>query len=285
MNKNNPKIILISGKARSGKDTFAQLFKENAEKDNKKCLIIKYGDILKFVCSKYFNWNGEKDEAGRTLLQQVGTNLIRKNNSDTWVNCIIELVKGLRTEFDYVLIPDVRFYNEIIKWKEQEFDCVTVRINRWKETENRKIVAFDNGLTEEQKNHPSETALDNYNFDYNIDNCEYETYLKDICLLYNELEGKGNIMTDADKMIEKLGYTSKFDHYPYYVFYEKDLGQREGNYYIDNTDRYETDLIHLTFDYEEHTVIKTLGDDNSPVEITVPESKAINEKFKELGWI
>lgn len=282
---NNPKIILISGKARSGKDTFAKIFKEDAEKDNKKCLIIKYGDILKFVCSKYFNWNGEKDEIGRTLLQQVGTNLIRKNNYDALVNCVIEIVKGLSTEFDYVLIPDVRFYNEINKWKEYGFDCVTVRIDRWYETSNGKFVLYDNGLTEEQKNHTSEIALDDYVFDYRIDNTEYGIYVKDIYLLYNELKEKENIMTDADKTFKELGYTDKFDHYPYYVFYEKDLGQSEQNDYSDNTDRYETDSIHLTFDYEEHTVIKTLGDDNSPVEITVPESKAINKKFKELGWI
>lgn len=282
---NNPKIILISGKARSGKDTFAKIFKEDAEKDNKKCLIIKYGDILKFVCSKYFNWNGEKDEIGRTLLQQVGTNLIRKNNYDALVNCVIEIVKGLSTEFDYVLIPDVRFYNEINKWKEYGFDCVTVRIDRWYETSNGKFVLYDNGLTEEQKNHTSEIALDDYVFDYRIDNTEYGIYVKDIYLLYNELKEKENIMTDADKTFKELGYTGKFDHYPYYVFYEKDLRQSEQNDYSDNTDRYETDSIHLTFDYEEHTVIKTLGDDNSPVEITVPESKAINKKFKELGWI
>lgn len=282
---NNPKIILISGKARSGKDTFAKIFKEDAEQDDKKCLIIKYGDMLKFVCSKYFNWNGEKDEIGRTLLQQVGTNLIRKNNYDALVNCVIEIVKGLSTEFDYVLIPDVRFYNEINKWKEYGFDCVTVRIDRWYETSNGKFVLYDNGLTEEQKNHTSEIALDDYVFDYRIDNTEYGIYVKDIYLLYNELKEKGNIMTDADKTFKELGYTGKFDHYPYYVFYEKDLGQSEQNDYSDNTDRYETDSIHLTFDYEEHTVIKTLGDDNSPVEITVPESKAINKKFKELGWI
>lgn len=31
-----PKIILISGKAQSGKDTFAQIFKDNAEMQGKK---------------------------------------------------------------------------------------------------------------------------------------------------------------------------------------------------------------------------------------------------------
>ena len=44
------KVILISGKAQHGKDTFADFFKTTAEIHKKKCLIIKYGDILKFVC-------------------------------------------------------------------------------------------------------------------------------------------------------------------------------------------------------------------------------------------
>ena len=45
-----PKVVLISGKAQSGKDTFARLFKEYAEPyeelENKRVLILKYGDKL-----------------------------------------------------------------------------------------------------------------------------------------------------------------------------------------------------------------------------------------------
>ena len=55
-------------------------------------------------------------------------------------------------EYDYVLIPDVRFPNEIDKMKEN-FDCISIRLTR---------PNFDNGLTSEQKEHISETALDNY---------------------------------------------------------------------------------------------------------------------------
>ncbi len=99
--------------------------------NNKKfrCLKIKYGDILKFVAKEFFNWNGEKDEKGRTLLQWLGTDLGRKNNINVWVNCVKEIVKGLKTEYDFVLVSDARFPNEL-DWDDTEFFTFTVRLNR-----------------------------------------------------------------------------------------------------------------------------------------------------------
>ena len=162
-----PIILLISAKAQHGKDTFASAFKKEAEnKSGYKTLIIKYGDILKYVCKEYFNWNGETDEVGRQILQQVGTNLCRNNNPDVWVNCVIEIVKGLQTEYDFVCIPDVRFPNEITAWENTDFFTFTVRLTRV----NEDGTPFDNGLTEEQKQHPSEVALDDYRFNYEIYN-------------------------------------------------------------------------------------------------------------------
>lgn len=182
------KVILISGKAQSGKDTFARLFKEHVEPyeelENKRVLILKYGDILKFVCKKCFGWNGEKDESGRTLLQYVGTDLIRENNPDTFVNCLIEIAKGLENKYDYLLVPDVRFRNEIEQWMGSGLDYVTVRINRL----NEDNTPYENNLTQEQKRHISETELDNYIFDYVIYNRKLLDLSKDAVILYNEVE-------------------------------------------------------------------------------------------------
>lgn len=163
------KVILISGKARHGKDTFAEKFKEYAEKNDKNVLTIRYGDILKYVCKEYFNWDGVKDEHGRTMLQYVGTEIVRNNNPDAWVNCVIELVKGFKNLYDYVLIPDTRFPNEISKWMGTGIDYISVRINRYDVDGN----VYDNGLNEKQKQHLSETALDNNVFDYTIDNYDF----------------------------------------------------------------------------------------------------------------
>ena len=58
------------------------------------------------------------------------------------------------------IIPDVRFPNEIDKMCDN-FNCITVRVIR---------PDFDNGLTDEQKNHPSEIALKDYPMEYELIN-------------------------------------------------------------------------------------------------------------------
>mgnify|MGYP004471739267 FL=1 len=154
------RIILVSGSARFGKDSAAFMMKELLEKQQKRVLIIHYADNLKLFAKNYFGWSGQKDLEGRKLLQWLGTDVVRKNYEDTWVDMVVALLKGIKTLYDYVIIPDVRFPNEIDKMCDN-FDCVTVRIIR---------PNFDNGLTEEQKNHPSETALNNYPMEYELIN-------------------------------------------------------------------------------------------------------------------
>lgn len=180
------RVVLISGKAQSGKDTFSSMFKEQAEKDGKSVFVIRYADILKFVLKEYFGWNGLKDEEGRTMLQQVGTGLFRYNNPDVWVNCVIELVKGLGDKYDYVLIPDTRFKNEITKWNETSFPYYTVKIKRF----NEDGTSYDNGLSEEQKNHSSETELDLFNTDYEVHNYKIEDFSKSVVEVYKNISSK-----------------------------------------------------------------------------------------------
>ena len=117
------------------------------------------------VATTYYGWNGEKDEKGRELLQKLGTDLGRTNNPNVWVNCVKEIVKALQTEYDFVLIPDVRFPNEM-DWSDTPFFTFTIRVNR----QNEDGTPYINHLTEEQKQHPSEIALDNYRFNYEIYN-------------------------------------------------------------------------------------------------------------------
>ena len=85
-----PLIIPIMGKARNGKDSFAKFLKEEIEeRTGENVLIIRYADYLKFVLEKYFNWDGNKDEKGRNLLQHIGTDTCRKNNENVWVNVVV----------------------------------------------------------------------------------------------------------------------------------------------------------------------------------------------------
>lgn len=155
------KIILISGKARHGKDTTANFLKSALEADGYSVLVAHYGDLVKYVCKTFFGWNGEKDEHGRTLLQKVGTDAIRTQRPDYWVSFITDIMELFSEEWDYVLIPDCRFPNEVERVKEAGFNTVHLRVVR----EN-----FVSPLTAEQQAHPSETALDNTTPDYYIMN-------------------------------------------------------------------------------------------------------------------
>lgn len=144
------KVVCISGQARAGKDTTARMIeKELTNKWGKRVLVLHNADLLKFMCTTLFNWGGQKDEEGRHLLQYVGTDIIRKQEPDFWVGFIVKVLKLFPEEWDYVLIPDVRFPNEINKLKKADFDVTHIHVTR----------PVENDLTEEQKNHPSETAL------------------------------------------------------------------------------------------------------------------------------
>ena len=155
------KVIAVSGHAGSGKDTVGRMLETKLEADGASVQIMHYADLLKYICKSFFGWNGEKDEAGRTLIQYVGTDVVRKNNPDYWVNFIADMLDFFGESWDYVVIPDTRFPNEIDHLIERGFDTVHVRVER---------PCFESSLTDEQKSHESETALDETIPNYYITN-------------------------------------------------------------------------------------------------------------------
>lgn len=149
------KVCCISAKARHGKDTAAAMMAEYLESKGKRVLITHYADLLKFICAKYFGWNGDKDEAGRTLLQRIGTDVIGAKQPEYWAKFIVDILKFFEDEWDYVLIPDCRYPIEV-STMEDNFDTVVLRVER---------PGFESNLTEEQKKHASEVMMDDYPFD------------------------------------------------------------------------------------------------------------------------
>lgn len=154
-------IILISGKARHGKDTVGEMLGQYFDDHKKTWVRAAYGDAVKFVAKTYFHWDGQKDEAGRRLLQWVGTDKVRHENPDFWTDFVINLLDAFYNEWENVIITDCRFPNEIQKVKDHFLDK--------KRFSDARVLHFrvvrpdyDNGLTDEQKSHPSETALDTY---------------------------------------------------------------------------------------------------------------------------
>lgn len=165
------KVICISGKARHGKDTAAVFMKNYLEEKHKRVLIVHYGDLVKHVCRTFFDWNGKKDNAGRSLLQFVGTDAIRKKQPNYWVQFICDMLEFFENEWDYVLIPDCRFPNEYEELKQKGFDTYLIRIIR----DN-----YDNELSPKQQEHVSETALDQYSFDYVIHNRDLNDFIEEV---------------------------------------------------------------------------------------------------------
>lgn len=158
------KIILISGKAEAGKTTAANIIKYYLCGIGKRAAIVPYGQYVKDTAKMIFEWDGQKDENGRQLLQWWGTDVVRKKNENFWVNTVMRLAAVLDGEIDYLIIDDCRFPNEVELWK-HEYGCLTLRIER---------PGHENALNDEQRKHPSETALDDYEFDVTISATDFK---------------------------------------------------------------------------------------------------------------
>ena len=153
-------IICVSGKAEAGKTTTAKVAKTILEEKGFRVLVTNYAGILKYICTAFFGWDGKKNEQGRELLQRVGTDIVRKQDQDFWVNLMKSLLIMFDDEWDYVFIDDVRFPNEI-EILQDKFDVFKLRIER---------PNYENSLTEAQRQHESEVRLDDYEFDYTLIN-------------------------------------------------------------------------------------------------------------------
>ena len=150
------KIIELCGKAGVGKDTFCNELIKQLSAQGKKCLHIAFADYLKFICKQYFGWNGEKDEKGRELLQQMGTEVFRKKEPNFWVNIVAKFLEicSENTLFDYAIITDARFPNEID-------ELAYLGAKPYRIIRNN----FVSSLTNEAQKHASEIALDDFTMD------------------------------------------------------------------------------------------------------------------------
>ena len=146
-------IICISGQAGAGKDTAARILRTLLSEGGRsadKTLIAHNADLLKYICEKFFAWNGLKDEAGRDLLQHVGTDVVRAKDPDFWVNFLVNILRLFPDRWDFLIVPDTRYPNEIERFKAASHPTVHVHIER---------PGLVSALTQEQREHSSETAL------------------------------------------------------------------------------------------------------------------------------
>lgn len=155
------KIICLSGKAGCGKDTVAVIMKEEFENRGKTAHIINLANLLKYICAEHLGWNGEKDDVGRSLLQYVGTEIIRAQNPLFFIDFIKSLISFFGDSWDYVIIPDCRFENEVGNFRMSGF-----RVTHYYITRDNLV----SKLSESQQMHASETEIDNVVPDFYINN-------------------------------------------------------------------------------------------------------------------
>jgi hypothetical protein len=171
-------FICISGKARHGKDTVGGIIADLLKGKGYKVLVTHYADLVKYICEKFFDWNGNKDEAGRSLLQYVGTDKVREWNPNYWVHFIISIVTVFEDKWDYVIIPDARFPNEIEEIRKANYPVMHISVVR---------SDFENELTESQQKHSSETSMDKVIPDYCIINDGLDSLWHSVARLYPEI--------------------------------------------------------------------------------------------------
>ncbi len=173
-------VIGLSGYARTGKDTAAKYlrelgFKRVAFADTLRSAAYALNPIVNvdpFDIERYFylqdiideyGWDGYKNTefAGeiRRILQRLGTEVGRNLiGEDVWVAATFENLPS-----DKYVVTDVRFPNEADYIRER-YDGLIIRIER-------PGVGPIN-------DHPSETALDDYDFDFVVHNDQSESELR-----------------------------------------------------------------------------------------------------------
>jgi hypothetical protein len=125
-------VVLVSGKAGSGKTTVADML-ERKLGDIPSLSVFRYSFAgpLKFIAKSYIGWDGEKDEKGRKLLQDIGR-VGRDYDKNIWVKHLLgqmDKQSGM-LPFNFVIVDDWRFPNEYEYLRKNPLiDVYTVRIS------------------------------------------------------------------------------------------------------------------------------------------------------------
>lgn len=178
----NPKIYLLSGKARHGKDTAAGFLKKFYEDDGKKVIFSRAGKYIKFYAMEMTDWDGTEETKPRELLQKLGTDVIREklDKAEMFIQRQLDDIEIYSYFYDAIIVPDIRLPREIESVKEKFDNVVVIKINR---------INFETELTGKEQKHKTETAMDNFNdYDYVVTNDTLEQYEKDIYDIYKKEE-------------------------------------------------------------------------------------------------
>ena len=170
-------VIGVTGKARSGKDSFAGMLAEELFiRTGRRYILMAYATELKKRVQKDFDlsydqlWGDDKEEedsrypkksggywTGREIMQFVGTDCFRAIDDNYWVKELFKVIDD--NEFKTVIITDIRFQSEAQPVKDRNGFMIKV-------VSDREITN-----TVHNKVHASETAMDEYDgIDFTVDN-------------------------------------------------------------------------------------------------------------------
>ena len=170
------KTYLLAGKAGSGKNEAAKYIKKIYEENGKKACITEVSKYLKTFAKEILEWDGTPENKPRTFLQESGYT-IRHDifDGEFLINRTLEDALVYERYVDALIISDIRLPKEVEIFKEK-LNAVSIKV----------INEFsNNNLTDEEKKHETEVALDNYDkFDYiivndSIDNLKNEIKKKE----------------------------------------------------------------------------------------------------------
>lgn len=173
----NPKIFMVSGKAGTGKNTISSIIKEFYG-DN--AIEISFSYYIKDYAKRISNWDGREETKPRELLQNLGIELVRnKIDSKLFINRTLEDIKVFSYFYDVIIISGGRLVEELETIKTNYPNSISIGV----------VSNLKNNLTEEEKKHFTEVALDNYNnYDYKIDNSgSYEELKKEVLKILEEV--------------------------------------------------------------------------------------------------
>lgn len=163
INNKNPKIIIFSGKARAGKDTSALFIKKYYEEKDLKVANLQFSFYIKMYAKLISNWDGSEESKPRTLLQTLGTDIIRDHiDNYFFIKRIIDDIKVLSYFVDVITISDARLPEELDELTKVYPNITKINIIR---------PEFDNNLNQKENMHRTETSLNNYkNYTFEIIN-------------------------------------------------------------------------------------------------------------------
>lgn len=156
------KIILLGGKANSGKDSTALYIDEYYRSRGLDVVNIQIAYYMKMYAKQIAHWDGDNETKPRQLLQDLGTELIRKQIDEYFfIKRILQDIDIYSRYFDVITISDGRLPEEFASIKVAYPETVTVHITR---------PNYNSRLTKDQKAHITEALVDEIEYDYEVVN-------------------------------------------------------------------------------------------------------------------